>query len=126
MLVLVDVDDLKAANDRHGHAAGDALLREVAMAITSAMRAYDVAVRWGGDEFVCALSDMTLDVAAERVAIIRRTLDERRSGASVSVGLTETDGHDPLGGSRRTRRHRHVPREGPATGFVNAAAGQAP
>jgi diguanylate cyclase (GGDEF)-like protein len=96
VLALVDVDGLKATNDRLGHAAGDVLLRDVAMAITTTMRAYDVAVRWGGDEFVCALSDMTLEVATERVATIRRALDEHGSGASVSVGLTQTDGHDSL------------------------------
>ena len=96
MLALVDVDGLKATNDRRGHAAGDLLLRDVAMAITTTMRAYDVAVRWGGDEFVCALSDMTLEVAAERVAAIRGALHEHGSAASISVGLTETHGHDPL------------------------------
>jgi len=50
-------------NDNQGHAAGDALLRDVPTAITSTLRSYDVTVRWGGDEFVCALSDVTLEPA---------------------------------------------------------------
>ena len=65
---------LKRINDREGHAAGDALLRDVATdAIRSKLRSYDPIVRFGGDEFVCALSDTTSD---------RPGSDSRRSGAS--------------------------------------------
>ena len=89
VFAILDVDGLKAVNDNHGHAAGDALLRDVSMAITSTMRSYDVTVRWGGDEFLCALSETTLEVAKRRVAQIQRALDSRRPGASVSAGLAE-------------------------------------
>jgi diguanylate cyclase (GGDEF)-like protein len=89
ILALIDVDALKAVNDEQGHAAGDALLRDVTTAITSTMRSYDITVRWGGDEFVCALSKTTLEVAANRVAAIQRALEARRPGASISVGLAE-------------------------------------
>jgi diguanylate cyclase (GGDEF)-like protein len=87
VLAMLDVDALKIVNDRDGHAAGDALLRDVVSAVTSAMRSYDVTVRWGGDEFVCALSDVTAEVAAERVAGIQRALHELRPGATVTAGL---------------------------------------
>jgi Diguanylate cyclase, GGDEF domain len=46
---------LKEVNDRQGHAAGDALLRDVAAAVLTHLRSYDELVRVGGDEFVCAL-----------------------------------------------------------------------
>jgi GGDEF domain-containing protein len=50
-------------------------------------------VRWSGDEFVCALSDVSLEAAAARVAGIQRALTARRPGATISVGLAElTDG----------------------------------
>lgn len=96
VLAIIDVDALRDVNDGQGHAAGDALLREVPKAIISAVRSYDVTVRWGGDEFVCALSDVTLEAAAERVDGIQRALEARRSGASISVGLAELADNDTL------------------------------
>jgi diguanylate cyclase (GGDEF)-like protein len=96
VLALIDVDGLKAVNDSEGHAAGDALLRDVVTAITSTMRAYDVTVRWGGDEFVCVLSDTSLEVASERVSGIQRALDALREGASISAGLAELNEDDSL------------------------------
>lgn len=86
VVAVLDVDELKDVNDRAGHAAGDALLRDVAIAITSTLRSYDITVRWGGDEFVCAMSDVTLDVAAERIAEIQRALNARSPAASISAG----------------------------------------
>jgi cyclic di-GMP phosphodiesterase len=96
ILALIDIDALKHVNDVDGHAAGDALLRDVATATTSIMRAYDVVVRWGGDEFVCALSDATLDVATTRISAIQRALDGLRDGASISAGLAELNNDDDL------------------------------
>ena len=54
-VVFLDVDDLKVVNDTYGHLAGDALLREVANALTDAVRGEDVVARYGGDEFVLLL-----------------------------------------------------------------------
>jgi diguanylate cyclase (GGDEF)-like protein len=96
VLATIDVDGLKAVNDTQGHPAGDAVLRDVATAIIATMRSYDVTVRWGGDEFVCALSDVTLEVASERMAEIQRALDARRPGASISCGLAELEHDDTL------------------------------
>jgi diguanylate cyclase (GGDEF)-like protein len=96
LLAIFDVDALKAVNDSQGHSAGDALLRDVATAIVSTMRSYDVTVRWGGDEFVGALSDVTLQVACNRVAEIQRALAERRPAASISAGLAELEPDDTL------------------------------
>lgn len=50
-LVYIDLDGFKTVNDRHGHAAGDLLLKAVVQAITSNVRASDVVARFGGDEF---------------------------------------------------------------------------
>jgi diguanylate cyclase (GGDEF)-like protein len=95
-MVLIDVDGLKRVNDAEGHPAGDALLRDVVTAITSAMRAYDVVVRWGGDEFVCALSDASLAVATERMTAIQDALERQRRGATFSAGLAELGEEDDL------------------------------
>jgi diguanylate cyclase (GGDEF)-like protein len=93
VLAVIRVDDLQVVNDTEGHAAGDSLLRAIPAAITSTLRSYDVTVRWCGDEFVCALSDVSLEAATGRVAAIQRALTARRPGARITVGLAElTDG----------------------------------
>lgn len=51
-LLFVDVDKLKAINDQHGHAAGDAALRLVGESLARTCRSRDLVARWGGDEFV--------------------------------------------------------------------------
>lgn len=96
IVAMIDVDGLKAVNDERGHAAGDELLRDVALAITTTLRTYDITVRWGGDEFVCAISDTTAAVAGIRVAAIQSELERRRPGTSISCGLAELEQGDWL------------------------------
>jgi diguanylate cyclase (GGDEF)-like protein len=55
--VLVDIDNFKAVNDLHGHAAGDAVLREIAQRLCAGLREEDLAARWGGEEFLLLLPD---------------------------------------------------------------------
>ena len=55
-LLMLDLDELKAINDRSGHHAGDAVLRAVSDTIRGGIRRIDVAARYGGDEFVGAAS----------------------------------------------------------------------
>ena len=93
-VVMLDVDDLKSVNDRQGHDAGDALLRSVAMAIVASLRAYDVTVRWGGDEFLCALYDATTEVAIQRTAQIAAALGALNPPVSVSAGYAELSAAD--------------------------------
>jgi diguanylate cyclase (GGDEF)-like protein len=93
VLAIVDVDALKDVNDTQGHAAGDALLRHGHHLDAAA---YDVTVRWGGDEFVCALYDASLEVASHRVADIQNALEALRPGASISAGLALLADDDTL------------------------------
>jgi diguanylate cyclase (GGDEF)-like protein len=69
-LLLVDIDHFKHVNDAHGHAAGDLVICEVARRISQAVRAEDLVVRWGGEEFLVfapAVSPTQLTLLAERI-----------------------------------------------------------
>jgi diguanylate cyclase (GGDEF)-like protein len=77
-LVAFDLDFFKRINDEHGHAAGDAVLRAVGLAVRTAIRPSDIVARIGGEEFLVLLPDATDDdarVVAERLRTALRTLD---------------------------------------------------
>jgi diguanylate cyclase (GGDEF)-like protein len=95
-VAFVDVDGLKKKNDSEGHAAGDRLLCDTADSIRNHFRPYDLIIRYGGDEFVCALFDMDTEEAAERFSLV--SADLRKQHASVSVGLASLAADDDLEG----------------------------
>lgn len=69
-LMIIDLDDFKALNDRSGHVVGDKILSEVAELVQAAMRASDISGRYGGDEFLVILpqtSSLDAAAAAERL-----------------------------------------------------------
>jgi diguanylate cyclase (GGDEF)-like protein len=71
-LLFADLDHFKSINDRYGHAAGDAVLKQVTLRIRDALRFGDVLGRYGGEEFVIALSDSDVSQAhsiAERIRL---------------------------------------------------------
>lgn len=86
-VAFIDVYDLKAVNDHGGHLAGDALLTAVAGCVTRALRPYDGIMRYGGEEFVCALSGQTPAGLGERVTHVARELADRHDGTTISVGF---------------------------------------
>jgi diguanylate cyclase (GGDEF)-like protein len=96
VLAFVDVDGLKLVNDRDGHGAGDELLRAVVSAMRAKLRSFDPIVRYGGDEFVCALAAADAADAGRRFAEIRETLDTDYDHAAISVGVTELQPGDTL------------------------------
>lgn len=88
-LAFVDVDGLKAINDSRGHAAGDRLLIDVARVFKAGLRSHDLIIRYGGDEFVCAISGLSLDDASRRLALVDTALAKANEQGSVTVGLAE-------------------------------------
>ncbi|HEY8717859.1 GGDEF domain-containing protein [Pengzhenrongella sp.] len=89
VLAFVDVDHLKDINDSRGHAAGDRMLREVATTLRTNLRSYDLVFRYGGDEFVCALSGLPLAEATKRLAHVNTALAVAPEHGSVTVGLAQ-------------------------------------
>jgi diguanylate cyclase (GGDEF)-like protein len=89
-VVLADLDGLKRINDTHGHVMGSEVLRAVGDAIRAEIRETDVAVRYGGDEFVILLPHTSLDPAvqfAQRLLGHIRRLRRGDVAVSVSVGV---------------------------------------
>ena len=94
LVAYVDVDGLKAENDREGHAAGDSLLMAVADALRGCVRSYDVITRVGGDEFVCSLSGISIEVARRKFASASTGLAAAWAGASMTVGFAQLESDD--------------------------------
>ena len=65
-ILMMDVDDFKQFNDNFGHAAGDAVLREMGALLLGHFRGEDIACRYGGDEFIIVLLDASREIARER------------------------------------------------------------
>jgi diguanylate cyclase (GGDEF)-like protein len=75
-LIVGDLDHFKLINDSHGHAAGDAALKDVAYRIRKRLRAYDLAYRLGGEEFVVVLPGASPDHAAAVAEDLRAAIEE--------------------------------------------------
>jgi diguanylate cyclase (GGDEF)-like protein len=89
VLAFVDVDNLKALNDQRGHGAGDALLVGVVATMRAKLRSFDPVVRYGGDEFVCALAGADPAEARRRFAEIEDELARGYHDARISVGVAK-------------------------------------
>ena len=103
---MADLDHFKRVNDRHGHLAGDSLLRRIGEALQSCLRTADVVGRYGGEEFLLVLPETDLDgahVAAEKMrqAVEQTSLplssrtaeggDPEEASVTVSIGLASLD-----------------------------------
>jgi diguanylate cyclase (GGDEF)-like protein len=97
--LLIDLDDFKLVNDRHGHPAGDAVLRDVVHTLVGEFREFDRVARYGGDEFVVILPNADLRAAAaagaralERLLAVRSSHEE--GGIAASIGVAQW--HAPM------------------------------
>ena len=97
-VAMIDADHFKAINDSHGHLTGDAVLVEIAARIRRAVREFDAAGRYGGEEFIAVLSDCTLAAAREVCERIRGYVADQPVqtpagpiSVTVSIGLAPCD-----------------------------------
>jgi len=108
--ILVDIDRFKAVNDTFGHQAGDQLLRDVSALIRRTVRAYDILVRWGGEEFLLVLPGVGLDLArvlAGRLRAAVEALDTHGIGpVTVSAGAAEFENDYDFASTLRTADRR--------------------
>jgi diguanylate cyclase (GGDEF)-like protein len=97
-LVVFDIDDFKAINERVGHLAGDAVLAELAKRLASVVRGADIACRVGGDEFAVILPESTLTDAEQLYDRVRFAVSTRPTGPAkrvdLSAGIAELDPSD--------------------------------
>jgi two-component system, cell cycle response regulator len=97
-IILADLDHFKQVNDLLGHAAGDCVLKEVAQRLQSDLRTYDLAGRYGGEEFLLVLPNCNLVTATRRADEIRGLVSKHsivttfaRVPVTISMGVTVSD-----------------------------------
>lgn len=96
--LLLDIDNFKAINDKHGHAIGDLVLSSIANIVRDTLRASDFGIRWGGEEFLVCLPDTDLEgatMAAEKLRAAVEKMDLGVTQVTASFGCAEL-GDDPF------------------------------
>ncbi len=99
-VLFADVDHFKLVNDRHGHIAGDAVLRDMAALITGTLRGDDIVARFGGEEFIAFLPGVNADEAIRLAERLRRAVESHpfllptgdTVRCTVSVGIATAPG----------------------------------
>jgi diguanylate cyclase (GGDEF)-like protein len=109
-LVVMDLDDFKGINDAYGHAEGDRALLAFAQGLQTQFRRSDLCVRWGGDEFLLALPDMTESEAARLIKKLSEHLERNPYSAA------------PDGEPRVLRFSAGIGLYNPVEGFASALA----
>jgi diguanylate cyclase (GGDEF)-like protein len=97
-LIVFDLDDFKAINDRIGHLSGDAVLAEIAVRVREAVRTADIACRVGGDEFAVILPESSTEDADQLYHRLRGAVSSRPVGQAgrlfLSAGIAEIQPDD--------------------------------
>ncbi|HEX4124891.1 MAG TPA: GGDEF domain-containing protein, partial [Tepidisphaeraceae bacterium] len=108
-LLLLDIDRFKQVNDKHGHQAGDRVLKAIGKLLASAARTQDLAARYGGEEMVLVLPGTQRNTAAAVAESIRRAIaakpvviGDTSLSVTASIGVAAFDPAGPL------RRAEHL------------------
>lgn len=97
-IVMIDVDNLKTINDRHGHAVGDIALVAIAQVLKSSIRSSDVLARIGGDEFAAVLHHIDETSVQLKITDMRERVAATQIDTAIGkLGLTISVGHSMIG-----------------------------
>ncbi len=100
-ILMCDMDFFKQVNDKHGHDVGDQVLKTLAVIMQKAVRASDIVIRYGGEEFLILLTDCKMEKATEVAEKIRTAVEEQlfridditiRKTLSIGVSIYPDDG----------------------------------
>ncbi|MBB3860158.1 diguanylate cyclase [Novosphingobium hassiacum] len=87
-VIMLDLDNFKKLNDEHGHAKGDAVLRDVAAQIVGCLRPTDVACRYGGEELVAILPDCSLEDALAKAEMLRERIESLGTSHACAISAS--------------------------------------
>jgi len=94
-LMIIDLDHFKKVNDTFGHVIGDIVLKAISKVIKQAMRASDLTIRYGGEEFIVVMDHTASDEALTKAETLRKEVEAMRidelkgSKITISIGVTE-------------------------------------
>lgn len=104
-VMILDLDRFKLVNDTHGHAAGDAVLKEFARRLQDNVRGVDLVARMGGEEFMVVMPDVNIDLALEIAERVRAAtadptfeipVDAKQLQVTVSIGFAVLQPHETV------------------------------
>ena len=98
-LIVADLDRFKTVNDTHGHTVGDAVLKDTAYLLRKHLRAFDLAYRLGGEEFLILLPGSDVQVAAELAERLREVIARETVGGlqiTISLGVDASTRGEPF------------------------------
>ena len=91
-IAMIDLDDFKIYNDTFGHGVGDVVLKTAAKVIREGVRKSDIIIRYGGDEFLLVIPDITAEVFTEKLKQIRKNINEVKVPGYSQIHLTVSIG----------------------------------
>jgi diguanylate cyclase (GGDEF)-like protein len=126
-VMVLDLNDFKATNDRYGHLVGDAVLKDVGEFLVTHLRHHDVACRTGGDEFSVLLPDLSAEDCGHLVDRLRRGLEAANSARRIPIAMSIGTASWPQAGdtvellrladeAMYADKHRHRGKKIPAAG----------
>ncbi|MEH1785835.1 MAG: diguanylate cyclase [Nostoc sp.] len=93
-IIFLDIDNFKSYNSRYGHLTANIVIQGLAKLLLKSIRSFDIACRWGGEEFVIVMPNMTLETLRKRVEQLRLDVEQMqlRDGDQILEGITASFG----------------------------------